>query len=155
HDARTGMLTELLSPSGHRVERSKLDIAFAHFPQTVAPRVGAGTEFVDAGDQSREFAQLLGIRQLPGGSHLALKGVLHAGELVGVVVFQEARRIFGARSVERVAPAVALFEVAMLRFLEREAREEAVRALEAVTRRVHAEYMAKLGQLETQLAAAR
>jgi putative methionine-R-sulfoxide reductase with GAF domain len=155
HDARTGLLTEVLSPSGHRVDRSRLEVAFAHLPKSIAPRVGSGTEFVDAGDQSREIAQLLGLRGLPDAAHLALKGVLHDGELVGVILFQETRRIFGARTVERIAPAVALFEVAMHRFLEREARDEAVRALEAVTRRVHGEYMTKLAQLEAQLAEAR
>jgi putative methionine-R-sulfoxide reductase with GAF domain len=155
HDARTGLLTEVLSPAGHRVDRSRIEVAFAHLPKGLAPKVGAGAEFADAGDQSREIAHLLGLRGQPDASHLALKGVLHDGELVAVILFQEARRIFGSRSVERIAPAVALFEVAMHRFLEREARDEAVRALEAVTRRVHGEYMAKLSQLETQLAEAR
>jgi hypothetical protein len=155
HDAKTGLLNELLSPAGLRVEHAPLEVAFAHFPQTVAPRIAAGAEFVDAADQSREYAQLLGVRSFPEGGHLSLKGVLHEGQLAAVVVCYEARRIFGARAIERFAPAVALFEMCFLRFLEREARNEAVRALEEVTRRVHTEHMAKLGELEAQLVQAR
>jgi putative methionine-R-sulfoxide reductase with GAF domain len=155
HDAKAGLLTELLSPAGPKVERTPLEVAFAHLPSTVAPRIAAGAEFVDAADQSREYARLLGIRALPEGGQLSLKGVLHEGQLAAVVVCYEAKRIFGARAIERFAPAVAVFELSLVRFLEREAREEAVRALEEVTRRVHAEHMAKLGILESQLAQAR
>ncbi len=50
---------------------------------------------------------------------------------------------------------VALFELAYRRFMEREARDEAVHALEDVTRRVHAEYMSRLAQLEDELMVAR
>ena len=53
-----------------------------------------------------------------------------------------------------LAPAAALFELAFLRFLEREAREEAVRTLEDVTQRVHGEYERKLAALEQQLSKA-
>jgi hypothetical protein len=48
-------------------------------------------------------------------------------------------------------PAIALFELAYLRFLEREAREEAVRTLEDVTQHVHGEYETRLAELETRL----
>jgi hypothetical protein len=155
HDAKSGLLTELLSPAGPRVEHSTLEVAFAHLPSTVAPRIAAGAEFIDAADQSKEYARLLGIKALPDGGHLSLKGVLHEGQLAAVVVCYEAKRIFGARAIERFAPSVALFEMCFVRFLEREARSEAVKALEEVTRRVHAEHMAKLTLLESQLATAR
>ena len=52
----------------------------------------------------------------------------------------KSRKMFGARTAERFSPAIALFELAYLRLLEREAREEAVRTLEDVTQRVHGEY---------------
>ena len=57
-----------------------------------------------------------------------------------ILVLYETRKLFGTRTSERFAPGVALFELAYLRFLEREAREEAVRTLEDVTQRVHGEY---------------
>jgi hypothetical protein len=67
----------------------------------------------------------------------------------------ESRRVFGTRAVERFAPAVVLFELAFARFNERDARSESARALEDVTRRVHAEYMGKLADMEAELARAR
>ena len=48
--------------------------------------------------------------------------------------------MFGAKTAERFLPAIALFELAYVRFLEREAREDAVRTLEDVTQRVHGDY---------------
>jgi hypothetical protein len=68
-----------------------------------------------------------------------------------MIVLYETRKFFGARSSERLAPSVALFELAFARFFEREAREEAVRTLEDVTQRVHSEYERKLGTLEEKL----
>ena len=63
----------------------------------------------------------------------------------------EIRKFFGARSSERLAPSVALFELAYARFAEREARQEAVHTLEDVTHRVHSEYARKLSLLEVKL----
>jgi hypothetical protein len=155
HDARTGMLTELLTPVGARVERTLLEVAFAHLPAAVAQRILTGADFVDAAAQSAEYAALLGVRALPEGGQLSFKGIRVDGQLAAIVICYEARRIFGTRAVERFAPSVALFEMALARFLEHEAREEAVRALEDVTRRVHAEYMTKLSHMERELTQAR
>jgi putative methionine-R-sulfoxide reductase with GAF domain len=66
-------------------------------------------------------------------------------------VLYETRKIFGTRTSDRFAPSVALFELAYLRFLEHEARGEAVRTLEDVTQRVHGEYERKLAALEQKL----
>ena len=82
---------------------------------------------------------------------LSLRGLRFDGQLSAIVVLYETRKFFGARSSERIAPSVALFELAFARFLEREARGEAVRTLEDVTQRVHAEYDRKLGTLEEKL----
>jgi hypothetical protein len=154
HDAKTGMLTEMVRPAGPRVERVPLEVALAHLPKTTAFKIAAAAEFVDAADQSSEFARLLGVSATEGGQ-LALKGIRVDGELCAIIAAYEARRIFGTRAVERFAPAAALFELAFARFLERDARDEAVRTLEEVTRRVHAEYMGKLSQLELELTEAR
>lgn len=155
HDARTGMMTELLVAGGPTVERSPLELALSHLPQALAFKIATGAQFVDAGDQSSEYARLVGFRSLPPGGQLALKGVRVEGQLCAVVAVYETKRIFGTRALERFEPAVALFELALARFIERDMRNEAVRTLEDVTRRVHAEYIAKLADLETQLASAR
>jgi hypothetical protein len=67
----------------------------------------------------------------------------------------EPRKIFGTRTTERLAPALALFDLAFGRLAERDAREEAVRTLEDVTQRVHGEYVRKLGLMEAELREAR
>lgn len=119
HDAKSGMLTEFVTPVGPRVERVPLEVAFSHLPQQVASKIAAGAEFVDAGDQSPEFARLLGMRVLAEGGNLSLKGIRIEGQLAALVVCYEARRVFGTRAVERFAPVVALFELAYRRFMER------------------------------------
>ena len=86
---------------------------------------------------------------------LALRGLKFDGILAAVIAVYEPRKIFGTRASERFSPAVALFELGFARFLEREARDEAVRTLEDVTQRVHGEYIEKLGVLEEQLTSAR
>ena len=63
-----------------------------------------------------------------------------------MLVLYETRKMFGARTAERFLPAIALFELAYFRFLEREAREEAVRTLEDVTQRVHGDYERATGR---------
>jgi GAF domain-containing protein len=67
------------------------------------------------------------------------------------VVLYETRKVFGTRTSERLAPAIALFELAYIRFQERDARLEAVQTLEDVTQRVHGEYEQKLAALEQKL----
>ena len=155
HDARTGMLHEMLIPAGARVERYPLEVALTHLPQSVTFKVAAGAQFVDIGDQSSDYARVVGFRSPPDGGHLSLKGIRVDGQLSALVAVYEARRMFGTRAVERFAPAVTLFELAFARFQERDARDEAVRTLEDVTRRVHSEYIGKLSHLELELTQAR
>lgn len=155
HDARSGMLCELLVPNGPRVDRMPLEVALSHLTQSLAFKIAGGSQFAECAEQSAEYARLLGFRALPDGGNLSLKGVRVDGQLSAVVAVYESRRVFGTRAVERFAPAVELFELAFARFLEREARAEAARALEDVTRRVHAEYMGKLADMEAELTRAR
>ena len=77
---------------------------------------------------------------------LNVRGLRYDGHLSALLVLYETRKLFGARTAERFLPAIALFELAYLRFLEREARDEAVRTLEDVTQRVHGEYETRLGR---------
>ncbi len=155
-DARRQMLAERRSPNGSRVERDRVDTTFDHLPVRLRAPVSAGGQFVDVGDDSDDYARLFGIRSaLNEEVLLAVRGIPVDGHLSAVIALLEPRRFFGTRVMERFAPYVALFELAYLRFAEREAREEAVHTLEDVTQRVHGEYVKRLAELERQLAVAR
>ena len=155
YDARREMLRESLDPAGGRIERRRVDTSFDHLPARVRSTVKAGGQFADLGGQSSEYSRMLGLPNVQDDGSLSLHGLHTDGTLAAVVALYEPRRIFGTRAVERVAPYVALFELAFARFAEREARQEAVRTLEDVTQRVHGEYVRRLGELERQLAEAR
>jgi putative methionine-R-sulfoxide reductase with GAF domain len=150
-DARHAMLVDRLVPAGDTVTCDRLETTFDHLPTRERIGVAAGGTFVDFGDQSDEFAVLLGFTKFSDVGWLSLRGMRFDGQLAAVLVLYETRKFFGARSSERIAPSCGLFELAFVRFLEREAREEAVRTLEDVTQRVHAEYERKLGTLEEKL----
>jgi hypothetical protein len=150
-DARRSMLVDRLVPAGDAVTRERLETTFDHLPTRERIAVAAGGTFVDFGDQSDEFSALFAFERFTDVGWLSLRGLRFDGQLSAVIVLYETRKFFGARSSERIAPSVALFELAFARFFEREAREEAVRTLEDVTQRVHAEYERKLGTLEEKL----
>lgn len=155
-DARRQMLAERSSPDGGRVVRERIDTTFDHLPVRLRTPVSAGGQFVDVGDDSDDYARLFGIgASLNEEGLLAVRGIPVDGHLSAVIALLEPRRFFGTRVMERFAPYVALFELAYLRFAEREAREEAVHTLEDVTQRVHGEYVKKLADLERQLDVAR
>ena len=155
YDGRREMLRERLTPTGGKVERTPVETTFDHLPPEVRLAVAAGGQFVDLAEHSEEYARLFGLRLLGEGSVLALRGIRVDAHLAAVVALYEPKKIFGARTSERLAPYVALFELAFLRFAEREARDEAVHTLEDVTQRVHGEYERKLAVLQSQLVHAR
>jgi hypothetical protein len=132
-----------------------VETTFDHLPQKARLAIAAGGQFVDLGDQSEEFARLFGLRAVSDAGFLSLRGIRVDDYLAAVVALYEPRKIFGTRASERFAPSVALFELAFIRFAERDAREEAVHTLEDVTQRVHAEYVRKLAVLEADLLTAR
>ncbi len=150
-DARRSMLMDRLTAAGDRVVCETLETTFDHLPTRERIAVAAGGTFVEFGEQSDEFAALFAFPRFADVGWLSLRGLRFDGELSAVIVLYETRKFFGARSSERIAPSVALFELAFARFFEREAREEAVRTLEDVTQRVHSEYERKLGVLEQKL----
>lgn len=155
-DARRQMLKERLTPNGSVVTRIRADTTLDHLPTRIRTQVSSGGQFADLGEQSDEYARLLGIAgSLNEEGLLALHGVQTDGHLSAVVALLEPRRFFGTRVVERFAPSVSLFELAYARFAEQEARNEAVRTLEDVTQRVHGEYVKHLGALEAALTQAR
>jgi hypothetical protein len=150
-DARRSMLVDRLMPTGDTVTNDRLETTFDHLPTRERIAVAAGGTFVDFGDQSDEFAALFAFQRFTDVGWLSLRGLRFDGQLSAVIVLYETRKFFGARSSERLAPSVALFELAFARFFEREAREEAVRTLEDVTHRVHSEYERRLGEFEEKL----
>lgn len=153
-DERRDMLCErvLLAPSG--MDRVSLETTFDHLPTRERTAIGAGGQFVDFADSSDEFARLLQIPAFGEMGWLNIRGLRFDGHLTALLVLYETRKLFGARTAERFLPAIALFELAYLRFLERGARDEAVHTLEDVTQRVHGEYEARLAELEVRLTAA-
>lgn len=155
YDGRREMLRERLTPSGDQVLRATVDTTIDHLPASARAMIVSGGQFVDFGDRSGEYARLLGLTPFADGGVLSLLGLTMDGYLSSVVALYEQRRMFGTRTSERFAPAVALFELAYARYLEREARDEAVRTLEDVTQRVHGEYVRKLGVLQEELGHAR
>ena len=150
-DARRAMLVDRLVPVDATVRRERLETTYDHLPTRERIAITAGGTFVDLGDQSDEFAPLFALTRFSDVGWLSLRGVRFEGQLSAILVLYETRKFFGTRSSERLAPSAALFELAYARFLEQEARGEAVRTLEDVTQRVHAEYERKLGVLQEQL----
>ena len=155
YDGRRELLADRLTPHDGRINRSKVETTFDHLPATARIAIAQGGQFVDLGEQSQEYARLFGLPPMADGGLLSLRGVRFEGALAAVISLYEPRKIFGTRAAERFAPAAALFDLAFVRFAEKEARDEAVRTLEDVTQRVHGDYVRKLGELERQLTAAR
>ncbi len=154
YDPRRQALTDRVTAVEGRSERTEAETRLEHLPGAVHAQLHSGARFAELADRSAEFARLFGF-PTPLDGTLALRGVRAEGQLVAVLAVREPRRIFGTRLLDRVEPAASLLDLALARFWEREARGEAVDTLETVTRRVHGEYVRKLGAMEAQLAAAR
>ena len=151
YDSKRALLRERLSPEGDSVATTTIDTALDHLPTKERLAISGAGQFVDFADNSDEFARLFHMSQYQEAGWLAVRGIRFEGHLSAVVVVYETRKIFGTRTSDRFAPSVALFELAYLRYLEQEARQEAVRTLEDVTQRVHGEYERKLAALEQKL----
>ncbi|MCA0376284.1 MAG: GAF domain-containing protein [Gemmatimonadetes bacterium] len=155
YDARRDMLRERFAPNGAQVAHSAIETTFDHLPESVRQKILAGGPFHDIVDRSADYPRLFGFTASLDGGVLAVRGLKVDGALGAVLALYEPRKIFGTRSTERLAPAMALFDLAWARLAERDAREEAVRTLEDVTHRVHGEYVKKLAALEGELRDAR
>ena len=153
-DARRALMRERLIATPERVDRVTLDTTLDHLPGRERGAITAGGQFVDFGSASDDNAQLFGMKAPAEGGMLAVRGLRFDGALASLLVLYEPRKIFGTRTSERFAPAAAMFDLAHSRFLEREARDEAVHALEGFTQRLHGEYEKKLSALEEKLLAA-
>ncbi len=150
-DGRRGMLRERLRPEGPGVERLAIDTTLDHLPSRERAGLTGGTVPVDFAARSDDIARLLRFEVPADGGWLTAWGLRFDNALGAVLVVYEPRRFFGTRTAERFAPSVALFDLAFSRLLEREARVEAVGALEQVTQRLHDEHQRKLLDLQQQL----
>src|SRR5262245_19388372 len=150
-DARRGMLLDRALVAGSRTDTVSLETTLDHLPTRERLAIVAGGQFVDFGDNGDEFARLFQLPALGEPGWLSVRGLAYEGELSSLLVLYESRKMFGARTAERFLPAIALFELAYIRFCEHEAREDAVRTLEDVTQRVHGDYEKRLALLEQRL----
>ena len=151
YDGRKEMLRERLTPSGGHVESATVDTTFDHLPPNVRVLIAGGGQFVDLGERSVEYARLFGLTPFADGGLLSLRGLTTDGQLAAVLALYEQRKMFGTRTSERFASSAALFDLAYARIADREARDEAVNTLEAVTQKVHGDYLTQLGELQTEL----
>lgn len=154
YDARRGMLLDRILVVGSTTNSIPLNTTFDHLPTRERLAISAGSEFVDFADHSDEFARLFHVPSFGEPGWLSVRGLSYDGELSSLLVLYESRKMFGTRTAERFLPSIALFELAYLRFREREAREDAVRTLEDVTQRVHGDYEKRLAVLEGRISSA-
>ena len=146
------MLRERLVPRDGSIEIAALETTIDHLPNRERVGVTAGGQFIEFGDSVDEFARLFGLRGFDEVGWLSARGIRFEGQLSAILVLYETRKIFGTRTSERFGPSAALFDLALVRFLEHDARAEAVQTLEDVTQRVHGEYDRRLAELQAGLA---
>lgn len=154
-DSRRHLITERLSPSGDVVSRTPLTVAIDHLPAPIRRALNMGSAMADFGAESDDYMKLLGVTPPAQGGILSVRGLNLDGELAGFIALYEPRRRFGPRISERLSPAFDLFSLAFERMAEHDARFEAVRMLEELTRNIHGEYNHAVKQLKAQLEDAR
>ncbi len=154
-DSRRQLITERLSPSGDVVSRTPLTVAIDHLPAPIRRALNMGSAIADFGAESDDYMKLLGVTPAAQGGILSVRGLNLDGELAGFIALYEPRRRFGPRISERLSPAFDLFSLAFERMTEHEARFEAVRTLEELTRNIHGEYNHAVRQLKAELEDAR
>lgn len=154
-DTRRNLITERLTPQGNSVGRIPLNVAVDHLPAPVRRGLNSGSTLVDFGAESDDYLKLLGVTPQQGGGVLSVRGLTLDGELAGFLAVYEPRRRFGNKVVDRLTPAMELFALAFERIAEHEARFEAVRTLEELTRNIHSEYNRALRGLKAELDQAR
>jgi len=155
YDHKRSMLRERLVPRGGSVDVTALETTIDHLPNRERSAVVGGGQFVEFTDSVDEFARLFGLRGFDEPGWLSVRGIRFEGQLSAILVLYETRKIFGTRTSERFGPSAALFDLAVVRFLEHDARAEAVETLEGVTQRVHGEYERRLAELQAGLAQVR
>lgn len=153
NDPRRDIFVERFLVDNNGVQREDIAVSFDHLPAQVRKRVSSGQAFVEFGEQSTDFMKLLGLPPSEG-ALLSMRGFLLDNELAGALALVEPKRRFGGRVLDKLVPAAEMFGLAYARILEHEARMEAVRTLEDITRSIHAEYERTVAELEGRLHAA-
>ena len=151
YDAKRDLLAERLIPAHEGMRTAQIEIAVDHLPTAIRRTLVAGRQFADLGTESGDYQKLLRVGANPEAGVLLLRGLLVDGELAGVLSLCEPKTRFGQRLSEKVAPALDLFALAFARLAERRAREEAVRALEDLTRALNEEHARAIGELQREL----
>ena len=150
-DSRRQLITERLNPVGDTVSRLPLNVSIDHLPAPIRRALNSGSAIADFGVESEDYMKLLGVNPIQQGGVLSVRGLTLDGELAGFIALYEPRKRFGPRVVERLSPALDLFALAFERIAEHEARFEAVRVLEELTRNIHSEYNRAVKQLKAEL----
>src|SRR6476619_6856163 len=153
-DAKRDVLSERLVPAPEGMRTAQIEIALDHLPTAVRRVLVAGKQFADLATESGDYQKLLGVGANPEAGVLLLRGLLVDGELAAVLALSEPKTRFGHRLSEKVSPAVDLFALAFARLAERRARDEAVRALEELSRTLNAEHSRALSELQHKLSEA-
>ena len=151
YDARREVLAERIAPALDGAKTAQLEIAMDHLPSAARRTIQAGRQFADLGNESAEYQKLLGVGASPEAGILLLRGLLVDGELSGVLALSEPKTRFGQRLSDKMSAAVDLFALAYARLAERKAREEAVRALEELTRTLNDEHARVVDELQRKL----
>jgi hypothetical protein len=154
YDAKRELLSERLVPAHEGMRTAQIEVALDHLPTAIRRSLTTGRQFADLGTESGDYQKLLGVGANPEAGVLLLRGLLVDGELAGVLSLSEPKTRFGTRLSEKVAPAVDLFGLAFARLAERRAREEAVRALEDLTRSLNEEHARTVAALQHKLSEA-
>lgn len=155
YDARKGLLVSRLVVSSAGVTPAPMELSPDHLPAKLKRDVLGGTKLVDFGDLSNDFMKFLSFGSPSSGGYLLAQGLRFDGELYALMGIIEPRRRFGGRATDRMLPLITLFMNAAARFAERDARSEAVRALEEISENLHTRYTTTIAELEGQLAEAR
>jgi hypothetical protein len=154
-DSRRQLIVERLNPVGDTVHRVPLNVSIDQLPAPIRRTLNSGGAVADFGSESEDYMKLFGVSPAQQGGILSVRGLTLDGELAGFLALYEPRKRFGPRIIERITPAMDLFALAFERIAEHEARFEAVRALEELTRNIHSEYNRAVRQLKTELDDAR
>lgn len=151
-DARRQTLSPIGAPAdGGAPRAATATLALDHLPPTVQYALLAGQRFAEVGDQSAQYAEILGLEPAGSDLRLLLKGIVVDGALAAVLATYDTRRRGGTKVLERAEPLAALFELAFARLSEREARFEAVAALHEITSRLRAEHASVTAALEREV----
>lgn len=152
YDSRREVLSERMTPAIDGAKLTQLEIAIDHLPTAARRAIAAGRQFADMAGESGDYQKLLGVGASPEAGVLLLRGLLVDGEVAAVLALSESKTRFGQRLSDKLAPAVDLFALAFARLAERSAREEAVKALEDLTQKLHEEHARTVEELQRKLA---